>query len=252
MVSFLKKTCRMENKTLIVIAIAAILLVGGYLFLGNQPTVSAQGLSSIDASPDLVSVYLNIETKAQTAQEANSQNSEIADKVQTELIKLGLERKDIQLLNYNIYPQYDYSNGQQTQKGYIASQQVIVKVKDFKLVPSIVDKSVEAGALISTINFDLSTEKQSEVKNKALEQASQDAKKKAESTASGLGKSLGSLVSVQSQDFYYPGPIVYYAKIETAGIAEANGQAKQAASNLAPRDIQTTASVSVTYKLSRF
>jgi len=241
-----------KNTLWTITVIVAIILIGGYLFLGNQPTVTAQGFSSIDASPDEVSVYLNIETKAQTAQEAQSKNLEISDSVQTALTNLGTESKDIQLQNYNIYPQYDYSNGQQTQKGYIASQQIVVKVKDFKLVPGIVDKSVEAGALVQTINFELSTEKQNEIKNIALKAASEDAKKKAEATASGLGKSLGSLVSVQSQDFYYPGPIAYYAKAENTGVAEAIGQARQAAASLAPRDIETTASVSVTYKLQAF
>jgi len=240
-----------KNKFVIPGIIIIALVIAGYFYF-SSPTVAAQGFSSIKAQPDEVSIYLDIQTKAPTAQEAQNKNLEISDRTQSALIALGIPSEDIQLLNYNIYPEYTYSNGQQIQKGYIASQQIIIKVKDFKLVPSVVDKSVEAGALVQTINFELSTEKQNQVKNEALKAASEDAKKKAASTAEGLGKSLGSLVSVQSQNFDYPGPIIYYAKADTAGVAEANGEARQAASSLAPRDIETTASVSVTYKLRAF
>ena len=238
----------MNDKTIIAIIIAAVLLVGGYLYFSSQPIVSAQGFSSLSVEPDKVSVYLNIETKGATAQEVKDKNAEISDKVVIELIKLGFERKDIQSLNYNIYPDYDWSSGTQKQKGYIASQQIIIKTDNFDKVAQVVDKSVDAGALVSSINFELSDEKQSEYKSQVLESAGKDAEKKAEATAAGLGKKLGRLVSVSSQDFYYPGPIAYYARAE----GDSGATAEKAAVNIAPSDIEVTASVSVQYKLSSF
>ncbi len=243
----------MNDKTIIAIVVAAVLLVGGYLYYSSGPIVTAQGYSSLSAQPDEVSVYLNIETKGATAQEAKDKHSEIADKAITELLKLGFERKEIQTINYQIYPEYDWSSGTQKQKGYIASQQIVVETKEFDKVADIVDASVNAGALVSSINFELSDERQSEYKTQVLQEAGKDAEKKAEATAAGLGKKLGRLVSVSSQDFYYPGPMAYYSKSgESTSISSDNAEAQRAAMNIAPSDIDVTASISVQYKLRSF
>ena len=120
------------------------------------------------------------------------------------------------------------------------------------MVPEIVDAGIDAGALVSSINFELSDEKQNDYKAEALSEASADARKKAESTASGLNKKIGKLVSVQSEEFYYPGPIPIYAKAEGGGDAAAATEARQAAVNLRPQDIAVTASVRVEYRLRVF
>ncbi|MEK6854997.1 MAG: SIMPL domain-containing protein [Nanoarchaeota archaeon] len=239
----------MDNRILVGVILAAILLVGGYLAYSSAPVVSAQGTSNIKAQPDEVSVHISVETRDLTAQGAKDKNTEISDKVLTELVKLGLERKEIQFSNFNIYPEYDWSGGKQKLKGYVASQQTVVKTSNFDKVPGIVDEAVNAGALVNYINFEISDEKQSEYKNKALESASRDAQQKATATASGLGKKLGRLVSVKSQDFYYPGPVVYYDKVASL---ESGMTAGRAALNIAPQDIDVSASIVVEYKLGWF
>jgi hypothetical protein len=239
----------MDNKILVAILVIGVLAVGGYLYYNTGAVVSAQGSSSIKVQPDEVSVYLSIETRNLTAQGAKDMNSEISDNVLTELVKLGLERKDIQFSSYNIYPEYDWSSGQQKQKGYIASQQIVVKTSDFDKVGGIVDGAVNAGALVNSIYFELSDAKQSEYKKMALANASQDAKAKAEATAVGLGKSLGRLVSVQSQEFNYQ-PWVLYDHPEVA-MNIMTGE-KRVDVNIQPQDKEVTASITVQYKLSLF
>ncbi|MDP1695998.1 MAG: SIMPL domain-containing protein [archaeon] len=246
MTNKLKGGWNMDNRILIALVIG-ILLVGGYIYYNTGAIVSAQGSSNIKVQPDEVSIYLNIETKNLTAQGAKDANDEITDNVVTELVKLGLERKDIQFSSYNTYPEYDWSNGQQKFKGYVVSQQLVIKTKDFDLVYGIVDKSVNAGALVNYINFELSDEKQSDYKSQALTEAGKDAKDKAEATAAGLGKNLGRLVSVQSQDFYYQ-PWNLYDK----AVATDSGGAREVAMNIQPQDKEVTASITVQYKLSLF
>lgn len=239
----------MNNKILIPIIAGIIIVIGVYLAYSSGPVVSAQGFASIKALPDEVSVNINVETRGKTAQEAQDQNKIISDKLLVELIKIGFDRDELKFVNYNVYPEYDWSNGKQTLKGYIVSQQLIVKTTQVAEVPGIVDAAISAGALVSYINFEISDAKQSDYKNQALEEASKDARKKAESTAQGLGKDLGSLVSVESQDFNYPGPIAYYAR--GSAVAE-DAAAKEAAMSITPQDIEVTASVSVRYKLRLF
>lgn len=245
----LKGGFKMNNKILIGALIVIALLVGGYIYASsNAAVVSAVGQSSLTVEPDEASVYLNVEARVLTAEDAKDKMTEISDNVLTELIKLGLERKDIQTSSFNVYPDYDWRNGRQDIKGYVASQQIIVKTDDFSKVAGIIDASVDSGALVNGINFELSQEKQNEYKAQALEEAGKDAKNKAEATASGLGKNIGDLVSVETQEYnYYPYP--YYARAEGA---VGNADAQKAVLNIVPTDLDVTASVKVTYKISRF
>lgn len=243
-----------DNKIWIGIIIVAVLVVAGYLFFNAGPVVSAQGFASVKAIPDQVSVNVNIETRNLTAQEAQESNKEISEKLLIELVKIGYDRNELKFVNYQVYPEYDYSYDyrQQKIKGYVVSQQLVVNTKDVNKVPSIVDSVIKSGSLVSYINFEISDAKQSEYKNKALESASKDAMTKAESIASGQGKKLGRLVSITNQEYNYGGPLNYYTKDASASMEQANAGALKAATNLAPNEQEITATISAQYKLRMF
>jgi uncharacterized protein len=239
----------MDNKIIIAVVIIAIFLVGGFLLNSNSSaTVTAQGTSVLEVMPNKVSINLNVQAKGETSQEAKDAHDEIIEKVFVELIIAGLDRDEIKMVNFNIYPEYIYDNGKRTQNGFSAIQSLVVETTNFDTVPQIVDAAIEGGALVSYINFELSEVSQSDYKAQALEAAGKDAKKKAEATAAGLGKKLGSLVAVKSQDFNY-GPFRYFeADAAIGSIAEA----REAAINIAPQDIEVRATVGVEYKLRNF
>lgn len=241
----------MDNRIWIGVVIIAILIIGGYLYFNAGPIVSAQGSASIKAVPDEVSVNVNIETSNLTAQDAQTSNKEISEKLLIGLIKLGYDRDELKFVNYYVSP-VNWGDGGQKFKGYVVSQQLVVKTKDVNRVPSIVDAVINSGALVSYINFEVSDSKQAEYKNKALEDASKDARTKAESIASGQGKKLGRLVSITNQDYYYPGPISYYARDAGVSVEKANAESLKAATNLAPAEQEITASISAQYKLRLF
>jgi uncharacterized protein YggE len=236
--------------TIVVLAVIALVIYLNARPEAIAPTIASNGVAQLKALPDLVSVYINVETNGSTTKEANDKNSEISDKVITELVKLGLERKDIGTENFNIYPQYDWTNGTQTLIGYQATHSIVVKLNASKIdrVSSIVDAAADAGAFISYINFELSQEKQNQYKADALKAATEDARIKAESIASGLDKKLGDIVSVSDMSFdYYPWPI--YAKGDMLSATEANTGARSAVMNIQPGEQDISARVSVTYKI---
>ena len=240
---------KIDNRTIVIGLIIAIIVIAGIIYSSiNTPTVSAQGNSVLKATPDKVSVNVVIEAKNKTAQGAKDMHDKILNEVTLQLLKIGIERKDIKTVNFNIYPEYKWEDGKNEQIGYIARQDIIIETKNFDVVASIVDASIEAGALVSYINFELSDEKQSEYKTQALEEAGKDARKKAEATASGLDKKLGRLVSVQSEEFNY----IPYRYFEATAEGGSTSQAKDAAINLAPRDLDVTATIRVEYKLRSF
>lgn len=236
---------------IIVITILILAGIGTYLYLqGKTPsnTVSVQGLATIKVDPDLVTVYFRAETNASTAQEAKDKNAEIINKAIVNLTKAGISKDKIQTIDFNIYPEYDWIDGMQKLRGYKAAHSFKVELETAQIdkVGSVIDAGVDAGALINYINFELSTERQNKYKAEALRQASQDAKTKAEAMVSGLGKTLGKLISVSDTGFdYYPWPI--YRAMEVGGSAT---EAKEAITNITPSEKEITARISVVYQIS--
>lgn len=236
---------------IIAAAVIAVVMVGIWAFFQIIPqtsnTVNVQGTSQIKAVPDLVTIYFSVQTNGSTAKEAKDKNSEIVDNAITNLVKQGFERKDITTENFNVYPDYSWENNKQELIGYKATHNIKVEMSTNRAdkIGDAIDAGVDAGALISYINFELSIVKQNEYKALALKQASEDARIKAESVASGLGKTVGKLISVSVNDFgYYPWPL-YRNDAMAVGAAEA----KSATTNIQPGQQDINANVQAVFSL---
>lgn len=249
---------RKENKAIIItsiisVAVVIIALVAIFASSPSKNTVTVEGIATIDANPDLLTVYFNIETIKDTSAEAKDANDEILDDLVVELINLGFAREELQTQGFNIYPNYEYNNGKQTQKGYRATHSLKLELssEEFDKVSSVIDAGANSGAGINYINFELSPDLQNQYKAQALELASKDAKIKAEAVADGFGKNIGRLVSVQISDFgYYPWNI-YTSRMDSAVSfgAEEAAIAKDATMNIVPGDQEVNARVSATFKI---
>lgn len=244
-------------KITIIICIAVLVLVLIVVNAFNsvvQPydttnTISVNGFSKIEAMPDLVGIYFNIETTGNTSAEAKDANSLIVEELQTELIKLGIEKKEIVTQNFNIYPDYNWDDGKRTEKGYRANHQIRVEINsdDSELIGELIDVGANAGAGISYINFELSQESQNKYKAEAMKLAAQDAKIKADSVAEGFDKKVGDLVSTSINDFGYSPWNIYSSR--GIGVAEDATLAKEATTSIQPGEQEITANVNAVFKL---
>jgi uncharacterized protein YggE len=235
------------NYTLAGLLIACVVL-GGYLFSDTAavPTVSAVGEVTLSVVPDEVVIYLDVIARAQTAQEAQTALRTMSEKTVRGLREEGPDAR-IQQQQEQVYPDYSWETGRQVSRGYVASQSIHVRTTRVQDVARLIDAAVEGGALVQGINFELSDAHASDLKAEALTAAGKDAQKKALALAQGVGKSLGSVVSVQNDDYSY-GPVVYYARAEGSDTSDA----KIVAPSLTPRDVDVSARVTVTYRLSRW
>jgi len=234
---------------IIVGAVILLAVIGIFVFydLRGGTTISTTGQAEINAVPDLISVYFNVQTINLTAKDAKDANAEIVDNILTALIKEGFERKDITTENYNIYPDYTWEDNKQKFNGYRATQTLKVQLSaaNKDKAGEVIDAGVDAGALLSYINFELTQESQNTYKAEALKLATEDAKLKAESIAAGVDKEVSSLVSISDSTFdYRPWPI-YMAAGETADISEA----KTATTNIQPGEQTISARVSAVFKI---
>ena len=193
---------------MIVGAILVVAILGFYAFatMVSGETVSSNGVAEVKVVPDLVSVYFNVETSGDSAKEAKDANAVIVDAVVTALIKEGFARDKIVTENFNVYEDFDWTNnGQRISKGYKATHSIRVELSTDGEIGDVIDAGIDAGAMLSYINFELSQALENEYKAEALKLAAQDARIKAEAIADGLGAKLGDVVSTSSFDFdYYP------------------------------------------------
>ena len=67
------------------------------------------------------------------------------------LKELGVESKDIQTANYNVYPQYDYTDGKSALKGYQVSQNVTVKIRNLDKADQILGLAGEVGVIVLAV-----------------------------------------------------------------------------------------------------
>lgn len=230
----------------IVLVIALVALFVFKPVSANGQTVNVQGIAEVKAMPDLVGIYLNVQANGETSAEAQAQIDEIFEELLVELLKLGLDRKDIVTESYSVNQDYDWTEEGRVDKGYVANHRVSIKlgINDTALMSLVLDEATEAGATVNYLNFELTQESQNKYKAEAMKLAAEDARIKAESVAEGFDKKVGKLVSVNVNDFgYYP-----WRMYDSAEMMDAAG-AKTAVANIQPGEEEISATVSAVYKL---
>lgn len=233
----------------LIIALVALFSFSGITGKYGAETVNVQGVASIKAMPDLITVYFKIKTEGETTSEARDANSDILNNLVDNLIEQGFEREEIITENFNVYETCQWIEGNRECTGYEATHSVKIElsIDEQDLIGSVVDAGIDAGAGINYINFELTQESQNEYKAEAMKIAAEDATIKAESVAEGFDKKIGKLVSVQVNEFgYYPWNVY-----STRGgmIDEDAVMAKEAASNIQPGEEEITATVTASFKL---
>lgn len=232
--------------------IIGVIILGLIVFFGinniintNSNTVSVSGESTIEVMPDLVSVYFSINTQGATSQEAADKNTQISNNLTNSLIAIGFNKSQIQTESYSVSPEYDWSTGVQKLKDYIATESIKVQISanDSGRIGDVVDAGINAGAGIDYINFELSQDNQNKDKAEAIKLAAQDATSKAQALAEGIGKNLGSLVSVSVDNYNYAPMLAYNA----AGATTADIQ--KAVPTIQPGNQEISASVTAIYRI---
>src|SRR5512133_37314 len=186
-----------------------------------QRTVSVSGTGSVNVQPDIAIIGLGVQTDAQTASQALSQNSQQMQAVLDVLKKAGVASADIRTQYVQLYPRY--SNPQPLPQiqpnqtaptaepnriiGYTASNTVQVTVRNLNNLGSLLDQAVTAGGnQIESINFDLANPAQS--MDRARDAAMQDAGHRAQQLANLANQRLGQVISIQEAS---RGPITFPA-----------------------------------------
>jgi len=223
-----KETANMLSKSFM---LAAILVVGILIFfvgqlilqsksvsLQDQNQISVSGQGKVYAKPDIALVSLGVKTTGLTVAGVTKINTDQMNTIIAAVKALKIDDKDIQTTNYNLSPNYNYTQDRgQIFEGYILEQNVQVKIRDFTIIGDVMSQATTKGAnLVGDLQFTIDNPEQfkEQARAKAIAQAKANAKNLAKESGIGLGK----LINVYESSNPYP--VMYSTMAKGGGIAD--------------------------------
>lgn len=164
----------------------------------KQNLFTVTGTAEVTAVPDTAMVSFGVNKNSPTTEAAKEDVNKIINQITQDLKALGVAEKDIKTSNYSINPDYDYTNGRQTPRGYTVSANIDVRLESVERANQAIDIVTRDGATqVGGVQFVLDDEEKAKLEEEARKEAIEKAKKKAESIAKAAGIRLGRIVDVQ-------------------------------------------------------
>jgi uncharacterized protein YggE len=206
---------------------------------GDVVVTSGTGL--VKSAPDRAFVTVSAEARARTPREAQGQNARAMTAVQQRLEAAGIPAEAVRTLTVDLQPEFDWANGKQTLRGYVARNSIEVRLDDMGRVGEVIDASVGSGATsISDIRFDVKD--RPALEREALKQAVADARSRAEALAAASGREIERITRIDdSGAAVQPPPRPMLAMRAEAAAAPATP--------VTPGEVEVRASVTLTARL---
>lgn len=217
-----------------------------------ETTLSVSAEASVKREPDIAYITAGVREEAPTAQAAMAAQARSMSGVFDALARAGIDRKDMQTSNLSLQPVYEYeqvtiekgrTRNEQRLRGYVASNQLTVKVRDLDNLGETLDSLVSAGGnTFSGLSFAL--DDASEAMDEARRKAMKDAMARAELLAGAAGLKVARIVSINESGGYMPQPV----QMGRMAMSEA---ADVYSTPIAGGEVGYSASVHVVFELTR-
>lgn len=160
-------------------------------------TLVVTGEGRVEAAPDMAVIPIGVETAAATAAAALADNNARIGAVIARLKAAGVADRDIQTSGLSLGPRYDYSAGSGSQKlaGYVAVNQVTVRVRALDRLGVVLDAVVADGAN-QFAGISLALQDPGPQLDEARRRAVADARARAALLAEAAGVRLGPVLSI--------------------------------------------------------
>ena len=206
----------------------------------GPPVIVTSGEGVVKQAPDRAWVTIAAESRARTAQDAQRLNTDAMTAVVEKIKASGIPADAIQTTGYNLQPEFDYVNGRQNLRGYVARNQVQVRVDVLAKTGEVIAAAVGTGATnVSGVRFDLKDRES--VERQAITLAVRDARRRADAAASGAGVQIERVLRIEEQRDM--GDIVRPMRMDMAMM---KAEAGQAAVPIEAGEIEVRARVTLT------
>jgi len=171
----------------------------------EPPQVIVTGEGQVTATPDQAWITIGSESRAKVSKEAQQRNAEAMTAVQQRIATFGIPKEAIRTTAIDLQMEFDYSNGKQTPRGYVARNTIQVRVDDLARLGDVLDAVVGSGAsTIHGLRFDVKQREQLELS--ALQAAVKQAMAKAQALASGAGRAVDRVIKIEESFAGQDGP----------------------------------------------
>lgn len=180
------------------------------------PVVVTTGQATVIVQPDRAFVTIAAESRARNSGEAQRLNADAMTAVLQKIQQAGVPKDAIRTIGYELQPEFDYANGRQSFRTYVARNTVEVRLDNIDRVGAVIDAAGTGGATsIGGIRFDVRNREVLE--RDALRQAVADARARADAAASGAGRTIDRVVRIEEGGVPdYPRPMMRMAVAEQA------------------------------------
>lgn len=205
-------------------------------------TISVTGTGKAIAAPDIAYITVGVDTKSSSAIVAAEENNQKMNGVVAAIKGLGIEDKDIQTVNYNIYVEQEYDReGKPTgERQYRVVNEVRVRVRNLDNVGKLLEQAVVAGAnTVGNISFSLSDP--AALQKQARDAAIADARERAQQLAAGLDVKLGPAQQVSEWGGEVPASTMYESRVRV--------EQAMAAPSISGGELSVSVQVAVTFAI---
>lgn len=188
------------------------------------PAVSAQSTTlrsvirtsakaSVPVSPTRVSVAVGVSTRARWSSDAGRANAQVLNNVRAAVRALGVPEDSITTLGYNVQMTTNQSG---TDTAFVATNTVLVRLREMSLIGRVIDTALAAGATgLNGVTY--TVDNADGVTRKALALAVSEARLKAEIMAKASGGRLGRLIVLTTEQTAFGWPGFEEASVTTGG-----------------------------------
>ena len=150
----------------------------------SRRKIIVTGEGVVKATPDQAWVSIGAESRSKISKDAQQRNAEAMTAVQQKIAAFGIPKDAIKTTAIDLQMEFDYANGKQTPRGYVARNTIEVRVDDLAKLGDVLDAVVDSGATtIHGLRFDVKQRDQLEAT--ALQAAVKNAMAKAQAIATG-------------------------------------------------------------------
>ena len=168
-----------------------------------QPSIVTHGQAIVTARPDRAFVTIAAESRSKNSADAQKQNAAAMTSVLQKIEQAGVPKDAVRTIGYELQPEFDYANGRQTFRNYLARNTVEVRLDDIDRVGVVIDAAATGGATtITGIRFDVRN--RAALERDALRQAVADARARADAAAAGAGATIDRIVRIEEDANYEP------------------------------------------------
>ena len=189
-----------------------------------RPYIAASAIGEMRVTPDRAIVHVTVDSRAESAASAGSQNRDKQERVIAVVKAQGVAAPQIRTSGYGVNPEYAEPERGKAPRviGYRATNTIQVEVRSIENIGKVIDAALGAGAAnIGSVGLYASNT--DSARREAVRLAVTKARGEAESAATAAGGTLGTLVELTIDPGAIPRPLLQNVVV-TGGAASLGGR----------------------------